>query len=112
MIRRPPRSTLFPYTTLFRSALVSRYHVIQSSRLFTNGGGGLQFEDIISDKSGAAMIINMGEISPSVRRMVVELVLSKIVDLLEHKKIPPIFLFRSEERRVGKECRSRWSPYH
>jgi len=23
----------------------------------------------------------------------------------------PIF-FRSEERRVGKECRSRWSPYH
>ena len=22
------------------------------------------------------------------------------------------FLERSEERRVGKECRSRWSPYH
>src|SRR3712207_2913569 len=22
------------------------------------------------------------------------------------------FLSRSEERRVGKECRSRWSPYH
>src|SRR2546430_4353324 len=22
------------------------------------------------------------------------------------------FVFRSEERRVGKECRSRWSPYH
>jgi len=21
-------------------------------------------------------------------------------------------LKRSEERRVGKECRSRWSPYH
>ena len=21
-------------------------------------------------------------------------------------------LWRSEERRVGKECRSRWSPYH
>ena len=20
--------------------------------------------------------------------------------------------WRSEERRVGKECRSRWSPYH
>src|SRR5256885_3579716 len=27
---------------------------------------------------------------------------------------PPAFLdgSRSEERRVGKECRSRWSPYH
>src|SRR2546422_6876370 len=22
------------------------------------------------------------------------------------------YLLRSEERRVGKECRSRWSPYH
>src|SRR5256885_10310272 len=22
------------------------------------------------------------------------------------------YLARSEERRVGKECRSRWSPYH
>jgi len=22
------------------------------------------------------------------------------------------FQYRSEERRVGKECRSRWSPYH
>src|SRR5256885_11877492 len=24
----------------------------------------------------------------------------------------PMLLTRSEERRVGKECRSRWSPYH
>src|SRR5690349_23405123 len=25
----------------------------------------------------------------------------------------PLYMnFRSEERRVGKECRSRWSPYH
>src|SRR2546425_13270423 len=23
-----------------------------------------------------------------------------------------LYLVRSEERRVGKECRSRWSPYH
>ena len=22
------------------------------------------------------------------------------------------YMDRSEERRVGKECRSRWSPYH
>ena len=26
--------------------------------------------------------------------------------------LPSIFPSRSEERRVGKECRSRWSPYH
>ena len=24
----------------------------------------------------------------------------------------PVIHVRSEERRVGKECRSRWSPYH
>src|SRR2546429_10021343 len=24
----------------------------------------------------------------------------------------PVLTLRSEERRVGKECRSRWSPYH
>ena len=31
-----------------------------------------------------------------------------------HRDIKPanIFVTRSEERRVGKECRSRWSPYH
>src|SRR2546430_9339638 len=26
MIRRPPRSTLFPYTTLFRSSLFNHFH--------------------------------------------------------------------------------------
>ena len=28
------------------------------------------------------------------------------------KTTTAINLARSEERRVGKECRSRWSPYH
>ena len=27
-------------------------------------------------------------------------------------EINPLSVARSEERRVGKECRSRWSPYH
>ena len=27
-------------------------------------------------------------------------------------EIPVDGPYRSEERRVGKECRSRWSPYH
>ena len=26
--------------------------------------------------------------------------------------VPIVTAIRSEERRVGKECRSRWSPYH
>ena len=28
----------------------------------------------------------------------------------KYKPVQPVV--RSEERRVGKECRSRWSPYH
>src|SRR5438046_6376355 len=35
MIRRPPRSTLFPYTTLFRSAL-GICRTFQNIRLFAN----------------------------------------------------------------------------
>ena len=37
--------------------------------------------------------------------------------ILENKRPPKLcshckVAYRSEERRVGKECRSRWSPYH
>ena len=41
----------------------------------------------------------------------------RIAPLPVHLQAPPLGRFilfedRSEERRVGKECRSRWSPYH
>src|SRR2546422_11760753 len=32
--------------------------------------------------------------------------------LSELAQVPDVDHLRSEERRVGKECRSRWSPYH
>src|SRR5689334_24666585 len=35
MIRRPPRSTLFPYTTLFRSAVQERPHVHEGDECAT-----------------------------------------------------------------------------
>ena len=31
---------------------------------------------------------------------------------IDPKAKTPAYTHRSEERRVGKECRSRWSPYH
>src|SRR6266480_2549467 len=34
------------------------------------------------------------------------------LELKTHAKLSLIVRPRSEERRVGKECRSRWSPYH
>ena len=36
----------------------------------------------------------------------------KVIDIREISPIADFFIIRSEERRVGKECRSRWSPYH
>ena len=30
----------------------------------------------------------------------------------KHNRLRSVLRLRSEERRVGKECRSRWSPYH
>ena len=37
--------------------------------------------------------------------------LSYFGDTLSHSALLGVTM-RSEERRVGKECRSRWSPYH
>src|SRR6266540_7227708 len=42
MIRRPPRSTLFPYTTLFRPALVRRLLALHADATLTAGGSVLR----------------------------------------------------------------------
>src|SRR5256886_14949394 len=51
------------------------------------------------------------------RQTVIGLAKARGLDVVERRIMPdelPGFneCFRSEERRVGKECRSRWSPYH
>src|SRR5690348_17803798 len=55
-------------------------------------------------------------LDPQARRNFWELVrdikaLGKTVVLTTHY-MEEAYALRSEERRVGKECRSRWSPYH
>ena len=37
-------------------------------------------------------------------------VVAEVANFLDDRG--PLTVDRSEERRVGKECRSRWSPYH
>lgn len=86
---------------LVRDALLSRFHIINSSRLFsaTNSVNekGFKFEDIVkTNPRGAAMIINMSRVSPVVRRMIVELVMNKLIELLESSLIPPVFIFAEE----------------
>src|SRR3989454_9857813 len=48
----------------------------------------------------------VGKLSPAREKWVVQTLNKMMLD----EKIGQ--LLRSEERRVGKECRSRWSPYH
>src|SRR3712207_8305166 len=45
MIRRPPRSTLFPYTTLFRSD-----EIVRTVELIAPGFGGINLEDIAAPR--------------------------------------------------------------
>ena len=47
------------------------------------------------------------DISEEMRRSYLDYAMSVIVS----RALPDV-RDRSEERRVGKECRSRWSPYH
>src|SRR2546422_10990040 len=102
MIRRPPRSTLFPYTTL--------------SDLSEAGFG------VREAPFGAGVVVQAGATHPASRipppaqlpgfregGFVVQDPAHALV--CRYAAFPPGAM-RSEERRVGKECRSRWSPYH
>src|SRR3989454_6575345 len=43
------------------------------------------------------------------KKLPVILSVAEVRQILSRLRLPR---YRSEERRVGKECRSRWSPYH
>src|SRR3712207_8642315 len=57
MIRRPPRSTLFPYTTLFRSSRPVRGHLPETERV--DGGTDVRRTD--PDRRGASVCGISGE---------------------------------------------------
>src|SRR2546430_11797305 len=58
MIRRPPRSTLFPYTTLFRS----RYPARGNSGVYLRGRHEVQVEDSVVTKADAEATGGLGAI--------------------------------------------------
>src|SRR5256885_15987095 len=95
MIRRPPRSTLFPYTTLFRSALATRQLDAALAHLGVIAATALEVGQRGDEVRGLGLVRG-GE----------HLLLGRVGAAVED------VVARSEERRVGKECRSRWSPYH
>src|SRR3712207_9486220 len=103
MIRRPPRSTLFPYTTLFRSLQAEG---IKASQILTAEG---EKQSAVLKAEGAktaAILRAEGE------SKAIETVFQAIhegrpdQELLSYQYLQ-MLPQRSEERRVGKECRSR-----
>src|SRR2546426_11787060 len=103
MIRRPPRSTLFPYTTLFRSGADTLSGACWSIVFVESGatptGGGRQL----------AYVTRLGV---KIYGLPAGLAKDGMIDELAERGRQASSGKRSEERRVGKECRSRWSPYH
>jgi len=81
-----------------RDALFARFHTLASSGLFTDSPHQqFDLQDFFTlNRSGGALVVSLSGVSPLNRRMVVELMLSKIVELLERRKIPPVFLFAEE----------------
>jgi DNA helicase HerA-like ATPase len=81
-----------------RDALFSRYHSLVNSGFFTdNLAEAFSFEDLMQRmRTGGALVINLKDTSLVDRQIVVEYVLSKLVDLLTHQKLRAAFLFAEE----------------
>src|SRR3712207_9344183 len=103
MIRRPPRSTLFPYTTLFRSKGHCSPHACSGRDFLRYSKEGAYTEELGEDNV-------VDEYSNDKYEDKFHSCLS--LECLPYAFLALMALERSEERRVGKECRSRWSPYH
>src|SRR3989441_13294170 len=118
MIRRPPRSTLFPYTTLFRSdrdavgdEALDLVHV--ETLVDPVDEQGLGRVGLRADLAVLALVDLVGrddQREDAERRLGEGLRPSRTPRA--HAHVGVHVELRSEERRVGKECRSRWSPYH
>src|SRR5256885_16623897 len=100
MIRRPPRSTLFPYTTLFRSPKARPFHF--NAAFDQQAGYRTRSLITLPMRNGKGEVLGVLQLINCKRNAKARLTDSRAVRRW----------VRSEERRVGKECRSRWSPYH
>src|SRR2546425_11465553 len=106
MIRRPPRSTLFPYTTLFRSLSTVRL----SRRIRDNARRQRQQQGAMAataaESIGAVKVIHALSLEGTFAQAFTKQSRKNLATGAAATRL------RSEERRVGKEGRSRWSPYH
>src|SRR3712207_9479145 len=111
MIRRPPRSTLFPYTTLFRSIRKMHQNILRNKIGFVPQKAVL-FRGSIKDN------LRYGKEDATEEELKHAASIAQATEFISNMKdgfesyISQGGTNRSEERRVGKECRSRWSQYH
>src|SRR5438270_139816 len=103
MIRHPQTSTLFPYTTLFRSGKDTRDYLAAAFPELN------AWERAGADASSAGMVDAGFENQKELTKM--QLDNQKEIAEMQNETQKEI-AGRSEERRVGKECRYRWAPYH
>src|SRR2546430_13981325 len=99
MIRRPPRSTLFPYTTLFRSAFHPYPQVIRA--VFNPQRFGPPPPVTAASPCSKGDPPGFGSTAPY------PVALFRIAFAL-----PPAPRARTVEPRVGEECRSPWATHH
>ena len=72
----------------------------------------LQINFIRAEAKKPAVVLEQGEYESAAAAAITNQKF-EIVSLFYHAAIFMMWATtRSEERRVGKECRSRWSPYH
>ena len=124
MIRRPPRSTLFPYTTLFRSYSTNAgadWNIIAASVANTGHLATGTYTWTVPDFISIQCRVRVSDVNDSTAYDTSNSNFNIRGDLVitapdggEKWNVgtTQTITWRSEERRVGKECRSRWSPYH
>lgn len=79
-----------------KDALTSRLLTLRSCSFITDDPRKLtRLEDVIHSE-GSAVIIVLRDIPPRARKILVEMILSKVVSLLEVDKLPPLFLLAEE----------------
>ena len=83
---------------LVKDALYARFQTMKGAGIFASDDTGLKIDQVVRSllSSGGAMVVSLKRSSSLTKRMVVEIILSKLVQLLEREAIPPIFLFAEE----------------
>ena len=106
MIRRPPRSTLFPSrrSSDLNGGRCENTGTVMVKDIPVLTGEVLKFEEVMA---------NYKKVLTQIARVYNDAmnIIHYMHDKYYYEKAQ-MALIRSEERRVGKECRSRWSPYH